>query len=80
MRRLMIAIASTLALASCGTSGPATVDGLRRVVGTDLIGARGLFPADQRKVDRTVVGLCAAHVWTPDECARHGEESGRAAP
>ncbi|WP_234907734.1 hypothetical protein [Ensifer canadensis] len=59
--------------AACGTSAPASVLGLRRVVGTDLVGARGATPADQRKIDRTVVGLCAGGVWTNAECARHGE-------
>ncbi|WP_245269652.1 hypothetical protein [Ensifer sp. WSM1721] len=62
-----------LLLAGCGTSGPGSATGLRNVVGTDLIGARGATPADQRKIDRTVVGICAAAVWTQAECARHGE-------
>lgn len=52
------------------------MSGLRNVVGTDLIGARGATPRDQRKIDRTVVGICAADVWTRAECARHGEEVG----
>ncbi|WP_246231716.1 hypothetical protein [Sinorhizobium alkalisoli] len=63
--------------AACGTSGPASVAGLRPVVGTDLIGARGATAADQRKIDRTVVGLCAAAVWGKAECASHGEGRGR---
>lgn len=46
--------------------------GLRRVVGTDLVGARGATPADQREIDRTVVGICAGKVWTSEECAHHG--------
>ncbi|MDX0354335.1 hypothetical protein GOC51_03815 [Sinorhizobium meliloti] len=71
--RTMSALALTFALQGCGTSAPANADGLRRVVGTDLIGARGATPADQRKIDRTVVGICAAAVWTKAECARHGE-------
>ncbi|WP_391564555.1 hypothetical protein [Sinorhizobium meliloti] len=70
--RTMSALALTFALQGCGTSAPASADGLRRVVGTDLIGARGATPADQRKI-RTVVGICAAAVWTNAECARHGE-------
>ncbi|WP_234895683.1 hypothetical protein [Sinorhizobium medicae] len=41
--------------------------------GTDLIGARGATPADQRTIDRTVVGICAGAVWTEGECARHGK-------
>ncbi|MQX97664.1 hypothetical protein GHK03_16290 [Sinorhizobium medicae] len=69
----MSALALTFALQGCGTSAPASADGLRRVVGTDLIGARGATPADQRKIDRTVVGICAAAVWTKAECVRHGE-------
>ncbi|PSS59837.1 hypothetical protein C6558_36035 [Ensifer sp. NM-2] len=71
--RAMLALTMTLALTGCGTSAPASVDGLRRVVGTDLVGARGATPADQRNIDRTVVGLCAGGVWTNAECVRHGE-------
>ncbi|OWZ90942.1 hypothetical protein B9J07_25650 [Sinorhizobium sp. LM21] len=71
--RMMTALAMTFALQGCGTSAPASVDGLRRVVGTDLIGVRGATPGDQRKIDRTVVGICAAAVWTKAECKKHGE-------
>ncbi|WP_083523522.1 hypothetical protein [Ensifer sp. ENS03] len=61
-----------LMLAGCGTSRPASAPGLRAVVGTDLVGARGASAADQRRIDRTVVGLCAADIWTKAECAKHG--------
>ncbi|ATB02730.1 hypothetical protein BWO90_12035 (plasmid) [Sinorhizobium meliloti] len=71
--RTMSVLALTFALQGCGTSPPASADGLRRVVRTDLIGARGATPEDQRKIDRTVVGICAAAIWTKAECARHGE-------
>lgn len=71
--RAMLALTMTFALTGCGTSGPVNVEGLRRVVGIDLVGARGATPADQRKIDRTVVGLCAGGVWTNAECMRHGE-------
>lgn len=77
MRRLimltMLAGALTPALAGCGTSRPASADALRRIVGTDLIGARGATAEDQRRIDRTVVGICAGGVWTRQECGRHGE-------
>ncbi|HEV7433467.1 MAG TPA: hypothetical protein VGO22_01125 [Pseudorhizobium sp.] len=75
VNRIALAAATTIVLsgAACTTSAPANVAGLRGVVGTDLIGARGATPADQRKIDRTVVGICAADVWTRGECARHGE-------
>ncbi|MDX0568592.1 hypothetical protein [Sinorhizobium medicae] len=69
--RTMFALALTFALQGC--SAPASADGLRRVSGTDLVGARGATPEDQRKIDRTVVGICAAAVWTKAECVRHGE-------
>lgn len=71
---IKLAVISTVALtaAGCTTMQPANVDGLRRVVGTDLIGARGATPADQRKIDRTVVGICAGKVWTKEECTAHG--------
>lgn len=79
MKRLInrIALAAIMPIvlsgAACTTSAPANVGGLRRVVGTDLIGARGATPADQRAIYRTVVGICAADIWTRRECARHGE-------
>ena len=60
-------------LAGCSTTAPLSVAGLRRVVGTDLIGARGATDVDQRKIDHTVVRLCAGGVWTPDTCRRHNE-------
>ncbi|MGN7883619.1 hypothetical protein [Ensifer sp. 22460] len=62
-----------LMLVGCGTSAPASVTALRSIVGTDLIGARGATPEDQRKIDRTAVGICAAAIWTKAECKRHGE-------
>jgi len=64
-------------LAGCTTSPPApvTIDGLRRVVGTSLIGAKGATPADQLRINETAAGLCGAGVWTKSECARHGRES-----
>jgi hypothetical protein len=77
INRTMLAAALALVSmgAACGTSAPGSVAGLRRVVGVDLIGARGATPADQRKIDNTVVGICAAAVWTRAECGRHGEAS-----
>ncbi|WP_338009993.1 hypothetical protein [Nitratireductor pacificus] len=52
-----------------------TSDGLRAVVGTSLIGARGVTPGDQRKIDETAAGLCGASIWSASECARHGRET-----
>nr|WP_246747076.1 hypothetical protein [Nitratireductor aquibiodomus] len=52
-----------------------TSDGLRDVVGTSLIGARGATADDQRKIDETAAGLCGGGIWSPTECARHGRET-----
>lgn len=52
-----------------------TVDGLRPVIGTALIGARGKTPADQLAINLTAAGLCGAGVWSPTECAEHGRKS-----
>ncbi|WP_025030382.1 hypothetical protein [Nitratireductor aquibiodomus] len=73
----VFAIAAALSAAGCSTTkpAPATSDGLRRVVGTSLIGARGATAGDQRRIDETVAGLCGASVWSPSECARHGRET-----
>lgn len=72
-----LAIAAALSVTGCTTSKPvpATSDGLRSVVGTSLIGAKGATSRDQGKIDETVAGLCGASIWTPSECARHGRET-----
>lgn len=70
--RMMLAGGLMLALSGCGTSGPGSAVALRRIVGTDLIGARGATVEDQRRIDRTAVGLCAGGVWTRQECGQHG--------
>lgn len=71
LTKALLIMTPAVMLAGCGTSGPADVDGLRRTVGIDLIGARGATDADQRKIDRTVVRLCSGKVWNRDECGRH---------
>lgn len=69
--------AAALTLAGCSTSRPVPVtgDGLRGVVGTSLIGARGKTAADQLKIDSTAAGLCGGGIWSKSECAQHGRES-----
>jgi hypothetical protein len=55
----------------CGASGPANVSGLHQVVETDLLGTRGLTDGDQRRIDRTLVRLCAGRAYSAKECAQH---------
>lgn len=47
------------------------------IIGTRLVGARGLTPVDQDKIDDTVTRICAARVWSQSDCLRHDEESAR---
>lgn len=68
-------------LAGCLTSAPLSAneeilsDNARTIVGTDLIGAKGLDMLNQAKIDSAIVGLCAAKAYTVEECIRHGLES-----
>lgn len=59
-------------LVACGTSGGADVAALRRVLGTDLIGAKGATNVDQDKINRTVIRAGRAEIYTPKELAAHG--------
>ncbi|WP_087587168.1 hypothetical protein [Nitratireductor soli] len=76
LKNAVLTCAAALALAACSTSKPApvTTDGLRKVVGTSLVGTRGATAKDQFAIDETVAGMCGAHVWSAGECARHGRE------
>lgn len=80
-----LAIGAASATAGCMTTAPVVAgpselrETVRRVVGTDLIGARGATGRDQGRIDATVAGLCAAEVWTRTECRKHAaaKEGGR---
>jgi len=63
-------IASAL-LQGCTTLGPASVNGLSEIVGTNLVGAKGATPQDQDKINRTVARLCAGGVWNKKICEAH---------
>jgi hypothetical protein len=43
------------------------------VVGNDLIGVEGATEQDQYLINRTVVRLCAAEIYTRNECGQHGD-------
>lgn len=51
---------------------PGSVGALRRVVGTDLIGTKGATPKDQDNINRTVIRLGAAKIYTRQELIAHG--------
>nr|DAE48873.1 MAG TPA: hypothetical protein [Caudoviricetes sp.] len=50
------------------------MSGVRNVLGTDLLGARGATETDQRKIDHTIVRGCAGGVWSKDQCAIHDKK------
>ena len=78
MGKMLTVITLCGLLAGCAsTNEPGSVAAVRRVVGTDLIGVKGETPEDQRKIDRTIVGLCAPRIYTREECARHGALTNR---
>lgn len=71
MQKLILILA--VALCGCSQTVPGSTAAVRRIVGTDLIGVKGKTPEDQRRINRTVVGLCGPDIYTPQECQRHGE-------
>ncbi|MQW59525.1 hypothetical protein [Sinorhizobium meliloti] len=78
MKLIALALTAARALSAAGCTSTQQVSAskdrlnqaARAVVGTSLIGARGVTPADQDKIDETA-GLCGARAWTQSECARH---------
>ncbi len=81
--KLLFSVASVAIVAGCTTSQTVSAskdrqtDTARKIVGTELIGAKGKTPADQDKIDDTAARLCGAKVWTKSECQRHGDDSRR---
>jgi hypothetical protein len=67
MKRLTKPLALCSMLVGCGHSGPANVKGVGSVLETILLGARGATDTDQRKIDRTIVRVCAGGVWSKEE-------------
>ncbi len=60
------------ALVACGTTDGIDVAALRRVVGTDLIATKGATVEDQNRINRTVIRLGRAKVYTATELEAHG--------
>jgi len=70
MRPMMRNVGLTLALTlvGCGAEkGPATVKGLRPVLGRSLAGVEGRTLTDQRRLAVRHARECAAGLW-PGEC------------
>lgn len=46
---------------------------LRPIVGTDLLKTKGATVEDQDNINRTVIRLGRAKIYTPDELEAHGK-------
>lgn len=61
--------------AGCSTLQPASVEGVDRVIGDALPGAKGETIADQNRIDETVARACAAGLYSTELCNLHTEAS-----
>lgn len=71
VRRTLTALSVTALSACSGIFPPASVDGLREVVGDELPGARGQTLADQEAIDSVVARGCATGLFTRTQCEEH---------
>lgn len=74
LKMLLLTMTLASVLAGCGTGTLIDAAGVRRIVGTDLIGTKGATEADQDKINRTVVRLGAGKIYTAKELAAHGQQ------
>ena len=63
-----------LALMGCGTTVPVDAEAVNKIVGNDLPGVKGKTPEDQRRINRTMAGLCGAKVYDRATCEYHGRQ------
>lgn len=71
--KLLLIMMTACGLTACGTGGTIDVAAMRRTVGTDLIGVKGATVEDQNNINRTVVRLGAAKIYTSGDLATHGQ-------
>lgn len=64
-----------LMVAGCSTLQPASVEGVDRVIGDALPGAKGQTTADQNRIDDTVARACAAGLYATNLCDIHTKAS-----
>lgn len=76
---LCAVIAVTLAGCTTSQQGTAGKEDLARatrgIIGTSLLGTKGLTPRDQDNIDDVVAGACAVKVFSELECRRHNQET-----
>jgi hypothetical protein len=73
LKAALLNMTIAVVLVGCGTTAGIDVAALRRVVGTDLIGTKGATDEDQDNINRTVIRLGRAKVYTRQEVAAHGQ-------
>lgn len=62
-------------VAGCSTLQPASVEGVDRVIGDALPGAKGQTITDQNRIDETVARACAAGLYSTELCDLHTKAS-----
>ena len=73
--KLVVFLSVALMAAGCSTLQPASVEGVDRVIGDALPGAKGETIADQNRIDETVARACAAGLYSTELCNLHTEAS-----
>jgi hypothetical protein len=73
LKAALLIMTSAAALVGCGTTAQVDVAALRRVVGTDLLRTKGATDADQDNINRTVIRLGRAKIYTQQELESHGQ-------
>ena len=68
-------LAIAVILAGCMTSQPASVAGVKMVVGGSLPGSQGKTLSDQSRIDETVARGCGGGIFSASACKRHTEAS-----
>lgn len=62
-------------MVGCSTLQPGSVDGLDRVIGDELPGAKGKTAQDQGRIDSVIARGCATRLFSKDECDAHTDAS-----
>lgn len=74
MTALTVALILTPVLTGCGTTAPIDAKAARALIGDDLPGVKGKTTEDQRRINRTMAGLCGAKVYDRATCAFHQKQ------
>ncbi len=75
--RQALFLSAVLTMAACSTLQPASVEGVDRVIGDALPGAKGETVKDQDRIDDTIARACAAGIYRVELCDLHTKASAK---